>query len=329
MKLADLILNKGLTDPDEWARTGHRGEAEVSVQAAVRAATIVEATNVYRYCREMPPTELYDLPCGAPPHDMMFVEWNQNNGRRLGTLGMIRNGPFRIGLQVPSEVIGSNGFRNLRPPDFDLSNVREAIPMWVSDNMPDQAMWDRVRWVWGVGVFQEDRGQVVGPLATMRGALDQWGRLLDCVYEVHIDTKRGIDLDSLTLHPFAIFLTTMNFMQCANIELTYVEPPAALSRKHRKRGKLQPGQDLVRYHTLQIRPAGAGTRNRGRSGPSRDLVAFHPVRGEFHHYGDCCPGLHPPKGLLFGKLTGRFWVPAHVRGNPERGAIKQDFVVEP
>lgn len=333
MRLADIILNTGVADPRLWAKTGQfspQSEVEVSIQAALHRATIVEATNVYQFCRGRAPIDLYDLPCGAPPHDIIWVEWMQANGKRLGALGMIREPPFRIGLQEPEDVIGSNGFRTLRPPKINLSGQRDSIPMWLSDNMPNQQAWDRVRWVWGVGIFQDDdRGRAYGPVATIRGALDEWGRLLDVTWGIHFPMADDRDIDPVTLHPFSIFLTTMNFMQCANIELTYVDPPAALSRKHRKKGKLQSGQDLVRYHTLRIRPAGAGTRNRGRSGPSQELVAFHPVRGDFHHYGDCCPGLHAPKGLLFGKLTGRFWVPAHVRGNPDRGVIKQDFVVEP
>jgi hypothetical protein len=338
VKLADLILNSGVDDPRRWVtgdspRVTTTHDVQASIQAATRQATIVEATNVYWYCREMPATTLYDLPCAAPPHDAMLVEWKQENGKRCGTLGQIRNPPFRIGAHTPGPVVGENGLRHLLPPKVNLSGRVDIVPMWLSNNMPDQAAWDRVRWVWGVGVFQEDFGRAFGPLATVSAALDEWGRLMDTKWDVHFPLKKDAeakDVNPLTLHPFMVFLMTMNFMQCANIELTYVDPPAALSRKHRKKGKLQPGQDLVRYHTLGIRPAGAGTRTRGRSSSSSgDLVAFHPVRGEFHHYGDCCPGLHGPKGLLFGKLTGRFWVPAHVRGNPQRGTIKQEFVVEP
>lgn len=333
MRLADRILNDGVHKPEHWAATRQPERVTLAVQSDVRLSRVVEATNVYRYCREQEATDLYELPCAAPPHDVMFVEWMQQNGRRLGTLGIIRHGPFRIGMQQPSDVVGANGYRQLMPAganltDRELHAYRDTIPMWLSDNLPGQAAWDGIRWIWGVGVFQEDNGRAFGPLATVSAALDEWGRLVDVAWRVHMPVKGGAAVDPLTLHPFQIFMMTMNFMQCANIETTYVDPPAALSRKHRKKGHLKPGQDLIRYHVLKVKSSGARTRNRGRPGPSQDLMAFHSVRAEFHHYGDCCPGLHPPKGLAFGKLTGRFWVPSHVRGNPERGVVDKDFTID-
>jgi hypothetical protein len=331
MRLADKMLNSGLRTPTVG---NHNWEENMqAILSDVRLSRIVDATNVYRYCREQEPSDLYELPCGAPPHDVMFVEWLQSNGRRLGALGVARTGPFHIGLRTPSGVVGANGLRHLLKVETELTKQlgpapKEIVPMWLSDNLPDQATWDRIRWVWGIGIFEDDGSQAFGPLARISAALDQWGRLVDVTWQLHVNMGQGTNIDPITLHPFQIFMTTINFMQCANIETVYVDPPAALSRKHRKKGRLKPGQDLSRYYVLKVKPSGAKTRARSRSGPPQDLTAFHSVRGEFHHYGDCCPGLHPPKGLAFGKITGRFWVPAHVRGNPERGVVEKDFTID-
>lgn len=48
-------------------------------------------------------------------------------------------------------------------------------------------------------------------------------------------------------------------------------------------------------------------------------------RRPVHHYGDCCPGRHEPRGLLFGERTGRVWVPQHARGDAEMGTTRQTF----
>ena len=49
----------------------------------------------------------------------------------------------------------------------------------------------------------------------------------------------------------------------------------------------------------------------------------HMVRGNFAEYGADKP--------LFGKYTGRFWIPAHVRGKREEGqsVTPKDYVVVP
>lgn len=48
-------------------------------------------------------------------------------------------------------------------------------------------------------------------------------------------------------------------------------------------------------------------------------VPLTSIRGHFAHYGDCCPGGHEPRGLYFGKGSGRYWIPQHARGTLDAG----------
>ncbi len=48
--------------------------------------------------------------------------------------------------------------------------------------------------------------------------------------------------------------------------------------------------------------------------------ALHICRGHFATYS--------PEHPLFGKFTGTFWKPAHVRGSQEHGIVVKDYVIK-
>lgn len=50
--------------------------------------------------------------------------------------------------------------------------------------------------------------------------------------------------------------------------------------------------------------------------------ALHICRGHFKHYG------RDGKGLLFGKHKATVWIPMHVRGDIEEGAVVKDHSVK-
>lgn len=75
---------------------------------------------------------------------------------------------------------------------------------------------------------------------------------------------------------------------------------------------------LARFYTLVIDPLratpakhGAGATRPGRA------VSLHICRGHFQTYTAERP--------MFGKLTGTFWVPAHVRGSVDAGVVAKDY----
>jgi hypothetical protein len=318
VRLADRVLNQGVTSVNPHMGEAHQAEVAQAVHDQVELATIIEATNVYRYCKDSSAAVgLYDLPCGAPPENLLWVEYDQDNRYQAGMTALAHQGPFNLSGTTPEPEVGDNGYRKLR-------SRNGSRLLWLSDLLPDEPAWKAVRWLWQIFLFQGAKGKVFGPLSSMAAALDEGGALIDATYQSHIDGISHEQLETFTLFPMQIFLTTVNFMQCANIRTVYVNPPEKLSRKHMRQGHIN--QPLVRYHVLKL-VAGPAERARSQGGDGTGLVGFHPVRGGFHHYGNCCPGRHPPKGLYFGKGTGRYWVPAHAAGNPNRAVITRDFAI--
>lgn len=303
MRVTDQIRNGALKDLRPKLRTGFELLADEAV--------VVDVTNVYESVRTIAePKGLYDLPCAAPPYPIMTCEYRQRNGQQMCIAAMSDDGPFTLDGETIGEISGENGYRS-------------TDTLWISDNQPDADAWARTRWLWSLYLFGGMSGKVVGPMTRVRAALDEWGQLRDVEYCVYV---KNVDHGTMIQNPFVVFMTAINFMQCANIHTVYHEPDDKLARKHRRKGRAPKG--LRGWHTIELKP---GPGQRERSGPTdfSALTAHHTVHACFHHYGDCCPGAHAPKGLFFGKHTGRYWVPGHARGNRGAGQIDKDYKLTP
>jgi hypothetical protein len=74
-------------------------------------------------------------------------------------------------------------------------------------------------------------------------------------------------------------------------------------------------RNLLSYHTIVL-PGASGSGGNG-DGQGAGMTRLHTVRGHFATY--------TPEAPLFGKLTGTFWRPWHLSGNPERGVVESDY----
>ena len=109
----------------------------------------------------------------------------------------------------------------------------------------------------------------------------------------------------------------LDFLNCRNVEL--VEP----RRERHERRRIE--RTGVRVSELWVFPAGKTYATSSELGqPVGWGGPASPVRGHFAHYG---PEWN--RGLLFGKYSGRFYIPQHVRGNVEQGTREQRFVLAP
>lgn len=95
----------------------------------------------------------------------------------------------------------------------------------------------------------------------------------------------------------------LGLLSCKNIMVERVLP-----NRQRRRNAEQRGIVLPALHRIVVKVPGtkqpytiAGPRR-----PGEPVMPAHMVRGHFAEYGTDRP--------LFGKYTGRFWIPAHVRG---------------
>lgn len=118
----------------------------------------------------------------------------------------------------------------------------------------------------------------------------------------------------------APFLMAIGFTHCKNVELIEGSRAEGALRKKQER-KL--GRPLTEFKELVIDPHMTQKRVEGTTrAPSRGHAkSLHIARGHFAHYSEDKP--------LFGKYTGTFWRPAHVRGSADVGTVYKDYKVKP
>ena len=115
------------------------------------------------------------------------------------------------------------------------------------------------------------------------------------------------------LHPALFALSLSN---AKNVTMTDDQLP----RQVRRAREMQHFAGLT-IKTLEIGPMqraaamSASTRTDGEI-----LTALHLCRGSFATYGE--------DRRLFGKYSGTFWRPAHLRGNPDGGVVAKDYAIK-
>lgn len=125
--------------------------------------------------------------------------------------------------------------------------------------------------------------------------------------------KETLDTLVSDLSPLKAVLHAVNLLHCKNIEL--VDEP--LTRQQRR---LKERKARTIYKVLAIKEGDKSYRylDHGHDGSKK---ALHLCRGHFRTYTDDAP--------LFGRVTGTFWIPAHVKGNKQYGEVVKDYKVIP
>lgn len=174
--------------------------------------------------------------------------------------------------------------------------------------------WDRVRWVVTANVTVHTSRVSVGPVFGWWIAVYDDGEPADIRW-IHYDQRfpKG-DFDTTSLVLFAC----LDFLNASNVETLEPDRPRAERKRIARTG--------VRVTEIVVRSR-SSARTPGASGVSAG-TPLTTVRGSWHHYGACCPS-HEPKGLLFGKLEGRFWVPGHARGSTDAGTVDHVYRLDP
>lgn len=186
---------------------------------------------------------------------------------------------------------------------------------WESD--VNKIEWSRVRWLYHIFVYiggHDGLGQAMpttGPVHMWRIAVYPDGEIADINW-IHIAQTYPMELwDMCQL----VVLGTINLGNCVNVAIVEPQRPRAERRRIERTG--------VRVSELHLRPISRSYRGKGQPGETEGLVPMHSVRGHFASYG---PDFG--RGLLFGKYAGRYWIPAHARGNPDVGETDQRYTVD-
>ncbi len=299
-----------------------------------------------------------DFPSLAPPWPHFWIEYASRSGRqRRGVLVRDLSSHPSIGGDSPTDAdplpaaavedARANGYTD---PigwvvEFSLfvedQRGRICGPMgWTTLALDQRGRCVGNRWAIGIPDVKGEELHLQDILARgsalEREEREALRRMVDAVDDVKDDPGAIMNDERLVAGLLAAY-QTVGFLHCRNVAREPVEVPPKLDKRHRK----DHHRPLLRFQTLRLVVPRKSTDRRSSTG-SEGPPALHIVPGNFHHYGDCCPpsssctqehttqacptcGGHLAHGLLFGRLTGVYWVPFHARGNPTRGENRTDY----
>lgn len=197
-----------------------------------------------------------------------------------------------------------------------LRAAGRRAPAW--DDANAECDWDRVERIYNVFIYVggQTHGKPIGtsgPMHCWQLAIYEDGEPADLHWVQLLPEYRMDNWDMA----FATLLRSLNFLNASNVEA--VEP-------RRQRGERRRLERLgVSVRTINVFPAGRSSRGAKRDEPLG--VPLRDIRGHYAHYGQCC-NHHDRKGLLFGKIEGRFWIPAHAVGSKDLGEYHHDYKLE-
>lgn len=184
--------------------------------------------------------------------------------------------------------------------------------LWESEN---EIRWSGVRWILETFLWIGGRSDSVGAFPTT-GPIHMWrfavygsGELADMRW-IHLCPEYPMENWDMA---HLVLLGTLNFMSCRNIVLVDPKRPRAQRRRLAKLG--------VSVKTINVLPT-SETYSGNRTSPDATSMPLTSVRGHFARYGP-----EYDRGLLFGKLSGRFWIPQHAKGSVEHGTSEHDYRV--
>jgi hypothetical protein len=185
----------------------------------------------------------------------------------------------------------------------------------------DIVEWDRVKWITHVFVYVGGSGRSFS--TDERGSFPTSGPMHLWRFAIYENGEPG-DLNWVQLNPsypmerwdmaHLVVLGSLNFLNCKNVELVEPQRSRAEQRRIERTG--------VRVQTINV--FGIGKRSTAEGGKGNGSLPLASVRGHFASYGE-----EHGRGLLFGKYSGRFWIPQHARGEKTVGETEQTFRLVP
>lgn len=259
-----------------------------------QTGTVVDATAIYDSLVAVPRQVSFyeDHPCITPPWESASICYVNGHGNVIvmaATATELKEPTEQWKVAVPGEYeIGLSGHNH-------------------------EVEWERVRWrldtfLWLGGRSDQRGGEfpTTGPVHLWQFAIYEDGEPAD-IHWVHLVPEYPMEHWDMAL---ATLLGSLNFMNCRNVTIVEPHRPRAERRRLDRLG--------VSVHTINVLPVGKSSRSA--KGDRVLGVPLTSVRGHFSCYG---PEYN--RGLLFGKLAGRYWIPQHARGNAEMGESEHDY----
>ena len=292
-----------------------------AIQACAATSLIVDATAIYRdLIAPGDPIDVYEDHILVPPAADFAIAYENNHGNVLVLLACTIDVTKDDETRIPgwlSHAVATNtnppGWRNHLVGDVNGRDIPEDM------NGNHEINWAAIRWCVPMLAFAGGRSR--GEACPTQGPSCMWvllatgdGHLEDVHWMMLTNDLEPADVNLAGL----VALGAINLLACTNVT---AEEPARPRAERRRLARLG-----VTLKVLTVKPHRKATRGRSAS-LSADSTRLTSVRGHFAHYGACC-STHEPRGKLFGKLTGRYYIPQHARGNADLGEIRKTYELE-
>lgn len=295
---------------DKW-HFGLYDELHDEVLEMLSGATVVAAEQVARYWHDVQGSEwlqLPDLPALSLPISPIFVEARFPGWPKGVRTPWIREGPEHGKEIQPPYAVGMLAWSD----EFEEEDAEELAEKRDFTTTP---RW----WVRILAVDQQTKSATSMPSALFELYIAPSGRVIDSVtpFWAHANTPEDVGgMLGWAARCTMPLMLAIAFMHCKNIMLPTVSPPPKASRKAQKRH----GRPLTKYRVLEIVPMREILNWQGGARENGLKKALHICRGHFATYSEDKP--------LFGKYSGTFWKPQHVRGSKDRGKVIKDYAVK-
>ncbi len=183
------------------------------------------------------------------------------------------------------------------------------------------------KWLLVGDIFDETSRRAYGPVFRITLPVLETGESAvvkddPIIWATDLTTGQPVEGDAadVVLNMSAPMSLALTFMHCKGVTLVDNTPPAGLQKKHlrKHRGQVHP---LVTYKTILIQPATRVLSVEGSIEQQGMAKALHICRGHFKHFSEDRP--------LFGRLSGTYWWPSHIRGLASTGIAVRDYRISP
>jgi hypothetical protein len=259
--------------------------------------SVIDSTPMYEQIVSGPPVDLYGEYTMLPVWMSALIGYEN----QLGNVNVIQS----FALRKDERIVDDR-----RPPGVRWGR-------WETENEVD---WDAIEYQFVGALWVGGRSPQVGPLPTFGPilrydiAVYEDGSIAD-IHWTQLMELKGNDPQTYSQNAMMIWLQTYTLAGCSNVELVTPER-SRQQRRHLERMGVVP-------QTLVIKRTSKSYRHDSTKPLGGDVPQSF-VRGHYARYG-------PEYGrkLLFGKYAGKFWIPAHARGEVERPSREVDYVIDP
>ena len=267
----------------------------------------VDISNVVSWFYEVNSQEVYNLYTDFP---VLLSPWS--DAIYHFTLPARSNSEGKI-IALPTRGMSFQVTIANMPLDTDEDRAAARAFMMASENCTDML---EPRWVQRCEIRMHGESRMLGGMSLV---LDEQGAMVaDSVPLTtgHPSLKTNENVRAFVygaMYPVAL---AISLTHCRNVEVR----DRPVSRQVRRMAERK-GQPVIVYKELVIDAFRKQVRYETQGDGGNEIKrALHICRGHFATYGD-----HNP---LFGKYTGTFWRPMHVRGHKEIGEVKKTYKVD-